>query len=301
MKFTAANLEASLKGFELPLEKNTAFDNLSYAGLEEKEVLEKAIPAVKEAIIKLNGEHVSREEYAQAVINETLNNLKKDPEISAESLKKYENFITQGDKSKNLVKGEFQPAIIPEKTDQLVEEAIKAANKAKEAMNKNTIEAEQITIENPYSAIDNKLNPNNGKFANDNLKIKIEKDFAPLLESNNPALANGTKTALAELDPKYLAEAKETIAQELQKAAKLKIWQRIVKVFTGTDYAQKNMDKALTSLKEESNNFTNFQGNIRPEQNKGTNIVKQNQIITQSYKSPTLIPSQSHAERVNNK
>lgn len=61
------------------------------------------------------------------------------------------------------------------------------------------------------------------------------------------------------------------------------------------------MDKALTSLKEESNNFTNFQGNIRPEQNKGTNIVKQNQIITQSYKSPTLIPSQSHAERVNNK
>lgn len=237
MRFAAANLEASLKGFELPLEKNTAFDNLSYTGLEEQEILGKAIPAVKEAIVKLNGEHVSREQYAQSIIKEALEILQKDSKVSVESLKKYENFITQGDKSKKLVNGEFQPAVIPEKTDQLAEEA----TKAKEAMNKNMLEAEQVTIENPYSAIDNKLNPNNGKLANDNLKIKIEKYFAPLLESNNPALVNGTKKILSELNPGYLTEHGwgESIALELQRVAKPKLWQRIVAVFTGTDYAQK--------------------------------------------------------------
>ncbi|AFB21120.1 hypothetical protein [Rickettsia canadensis] len=35
---------------------------------------------------------------------------------------------------------------------------------------------------------------------------KIVKDFAPLLESSNPGLVNGTKKALTELDPEYLAE-----------------------------------------------------------------------------------------------
>lgn len=120
---------------------------MSYTGLEEQEILGKAIPAVKEAIVKLNGEHVSREQYAQSIIKEALESLQKDSEVSVESLKKYENFITQGDKSKKLVNGEFQPAVIPEKTDQLAEEAIKAANKAKEAMSKNMLEAEQVTIE----------------------------------------------------------------------------------------------------------------------------------------------------------
>lgn len=316
MRFAAANLEASLKGFELPLEKNTAFDNLSYTGLEEQEILGKAIPAVKEAIIKLNGEHVSRKEYAQAVINEALNNLKKDPEISAESLKKYENFITQGDKSKKLVKGEFQPAVIPEKTDQLAEEAVKAANKAKEAMNKNTREAEQVTIENPYSAIDNKLNPNNGKLANDNLKIKIEKYFAPLLESKNPALVNGTKRVLAELDPGYLTERGwgANIALELQRVAKPKLWQRIAQVFTGTDYAQQNIDKAVANFEKSSISYKNAknlpeepkkeeQARVAQKQDKGINIVEKKEpdkAKTQGYKSSISTPKElSHVNALN--
>ncbi|QQV75097.1 hypothetical protein H6P87_00642 [Rickettsia tillamookensis] len=314
MRFAAANLEASLKGFELPLEKNTAFDNLSYAGLEEKEVLEKAIPAVKEAIIKLNGETVSREKYAEAVINEALNNLKKDPKISAELLKKYENFITQGDKSKKFVNGEFQPAVIPGKTDQLAEEAIKAANKAKEAMNKNVIEAEQVTIENPYAVIDNKLNTNDSKLANDNLKIKIEQYFAPLLESNNPALVNGTKKVLSELNPGYLTEHGwgESIALELQRVAKPKLWQRIVAVFTGTDYAQKNIDKAVANFKESNSRhiyMKNLPEELKKEEqapNKEINIVtakkeqgkEQNKTISQSYESSISTPI-SHVDKLN--
>ncbi|KJV78706.1 MULTISPECIES: hypothetical protein [spotted fever group] len=33
---------------------------------------------------------------------------------------------------------------------------------------------------------------------------EIIKNFAPLLESSNPALVNGTKRVLAELNPGYL-------------------------------------------------------------------------------------------------
>ncbi|MFP3012781.1 MAG: hypothetical protein ACEY3D_07735 [Rickettsia sp.] len=314
MRFAAANLEASLKGFELPLEKNTAFDNLSYTGLEEQEILGKAIPAVKEAIVKLNGEHVSREQYAQSIIKEALESLQKDSEVSVESLKKYENFITQGDKSKKLVNGEFQPAVIPEKTDQLAEEAIKAANKAKEAMNKNMLEAEQVTIENPYSAIDNKLNPNNGKLANDNLKIKIEKYFTPLLESSNPALVNGTRKILSELNPGYLTEHGwgESIALELQRVAKPKLWQRIVAVFTGTDYAQKNIDKAIANFEKSNSSYIdmkNLSEELQREKqapNKEINIVtakkeqgkEQNKTISQSYKSSISTPI-SHVDKLN--
>ncbi|MCZ6901470.1 MAG: hypothetical protein O7C59_08925 [Rickettsia endosymbiont of Ixodes persulcatus] len=92
---------------------------------------------------------------------------------------------------------------------------------------------------------------------------KIVKDFAPLLESSNPALVNGAKKALTELDPEYLAEypkeSGETIAQELQKATKTNILQKIVQFVTGIDYAQKNIDKAFTVLKANSDRFTNWQ------------------------------------------
>lgn len=114
MRFAAANLEASLKGFELPLEKNTAFDNLSYAGLEEKEVLEKAIPAVKEAIIKLNGEHVSRKEYAQAVINEALNNLPAELQKEREEKQKQDkgvNIVTEGKEQTQPTPPGYKPSI----------------------------------------------------------------------------------------------------------------------------------------------------------------------------------------------
>ncbi|WP_232202666.1 hypothetical protein [Rickettsia montanensis] len=71
---------------------------------------------------------------------------------------------------------------------------------------------------------------------------EIIKNFAPLLESSNPALVNGTKRVLAELNPGCLTEHGwgESIALELQRVTKPKLWQRIVAVFTGTDYAQKN-------------------------------------------------------------
>ena len=62
-------------------------------------------------------------------------------------------------------------------------------------------------------------------------------NFALLLESSNPAL----KRVLAELNPGYLTEYGwgESIALELQRVAKPKLWQRIVSAITGTDYAQK--------------------------------------------------------------
>ncbi|WP_215426133.1 hypothetical protein [Rickettsia tamurae] len=77
-------------------------------------------------------------------------------------------------------------------------------------------------------------------------------NFAPLLESSNPAL----KRVLAELNPGYLTEHGwgESIALELQRVAKPKLWQRIVSAITGTDYAQKNIDKAVANF-EKSNSL----------------------------------------------
>ncbi|MCC8462142.1 MAG: hypothetical protein LN546_03025 [Rickettsia endosymbiont of Ecitomorpha arachnoides] len=89
---------------------------------------------------------------------------------------------------------------------------------------------------------------------------EIIKNFAPLLESNNPALVNGTKKVLSELESGYLTEhgKGEGIALELQRVAKPKLWQRIVAVFTGTDYAQKNIDKAVANF-EKSNSLYRYE------------------------------------------
>jgi len=125
---------------------------------------------------------------------------------------------------------------------------------------------------------------------------QIVKDFAPLLENSNPALVNGAKTALAELDPKYLAEAGETIASNLQQASKLSIVQRIKKIFTRKDYAQENVDKAMNSLKEASNEFTNFQTNLstegaeKPQVAQSQKLVK-DQVKEVDSKKPSLKPS----------
>ncbi|MCC8419095.1 MAG: hypothetical protein LN590_06075, partial [Rickettsia endosymbiont of Glossina mortisans submortisans] len=86
---------------------------------------------------------------------------------------------------------------------------------------------------------------------------EIIKNFAPLLESNNPALVNGTKKILSELNPGYLTEHGwgKSIALELQRVAKPKLWQRIVAVFTGTDYAQKNIDKAVANFEKNNSSY----------------------------------------------
>lgn len=135
---------------------------------------------------------------------------------------------------------------------------------------------------------------------------EIIKNFVPLLESSNPALVNGTKKVLSELEPGYLTEhgKGESIALELQRVAKPKLWQRIVAVFTGTDYAQKNIDKAVANF-EKSNSLYIDMKNLSEElqrekqaPNKEINIVtakkeqgkEQNKTIPQSYKSSISTP-----------
>lgn len=232
MRFAAANLEASLKGFDLPLERGAVFDSKvsSYFGLKDEEIFDKAMPALKKAIVELGGKNIPREEYAQKIIDKTLENLQKNFEISSESIEQYRNLLTQGDTSKKLVGKEFQPSIIPEKTAALEQEAIKAADKASAAMNQNALEAEKIITQNPYSAIDNKLNTNS-EFEKDNLKIKIEQQFDGLIKSKNEKLVKATESLLKNSDPNFLAEHAETIKSDLEKASKNSFLDKIRSIF----------------------------------------------------------------------
>ncbi|WP_236682648.1 hypothetical protein [Rickettsia felis] len=143
---------------------------------------------------------------------------------------------------------------------------------------------------------------------------EIIKNFAPLLESNNPALVNGTKKILSELNPGYLTEHGwgESIALELQRVGKPKLWQRIVAVFTGTDYAQKNIDKAVANFEKSNSSYTdmkNLSEELQREKqapNKEINIItakkeqgkEQNKTISQSYKSSISTPI-SHVDKLN--
>ena len=83
-----------------------------------------------------------------------------------------------------------------------------------------------------------------------------------------------------------------SIALELQRVTKPKLWQRIVAVFTGTDYAQKNIDKAFANF-EKSNSLHIETKNLSEElqrEKQAPNIVKQNKTIPQGYKSSISQP-----------
>ncbi|MCX4079631.1 hypothetical protein N7280_03170 [Rickettsia rhipicephali] len=69
------------------------------------------------------------------------------------------------------------------------------------------------------------------------------------------------------------------------RVTKPKLWQRIVAVFTGTDYAQKNIDKAFANF-EKSNSLHIETKNLSEElqrEKQAPNIVKQNKTISQGY------------------
>ncbi|KYP98116.1 hypothetical protein BG75_03730 [Rickettsia endosymbiont of Proechinophthirus fluctus] len=92
----------------------------------------------------------------------------------------------------------------------------------------------------------------------------------------------------------------ESIALALQRVTKPKLCQRIVAVFTGTDYAQKNIDKAFANF-EKSNSLHIETKNLSeaPQREKqAPNIVKQNKTIPQGYKS-SISPPISHVENLN--
>ncbi|HJD55100.1 MAG TPA: hypothetical protein LFW21_00210 [Rickettsia endosymbiont of Pyrocoelia pectoralis] len=271
LKFDVARAEAAVKGFALPLNKGGTFDELLFMGISEQEIFNNPIKATKEALIAVSGQSIPKEQYAQAVKDKAIEILKKDSNITPEQLKKYENFITQGDKNQKYdsKNNAFVPKInnLSQVESQALQEA--ATNAVQQINNrldrgKKNGEAikvmEFVEVKNPQ--IKNDLLPAISKLPTEKMKEQgsnIIANFTPLLENTNPALVNGAKKALTELDPQYLAEAGDNIKQQLDKASKTSVIQKFMKIFTGKDYAQQNIDKAFEGLTKANNDYKDFQ------------------------------------------
>lgn len=264
LKFDIARVEAAVKGFVLPLNNGGPFDQLSLMDIEDiKEVFDNPIKATKEALIAVSGQAIPKEQYAQAVKDKAIDILKKDFNISPEQLKKYENFITQGDKNQEYDSrkqifipkanklSEVEASALREVATNAVQKINDRLKKGKETgkilMNQyKLLESLGITDSN----LKNNLLPAITKLPPEELQekgSKIIKDFAPLLNSKNQSLIDGATKALTELDPKYLSEYSSVIANDLNKINEkgTSLWEKFKTIFTGKDYLGKRFEQSV--------------------------------------------------------
>lgn len=198
--------------------------------------MEVPVEAVKKALVEVSGQNISKDKYAKAVIDKTMEILKKaTPEFSADQLQKYEKFITQGDRSQK-----FDPdnQVFNSRKNELpaadfVEASSKTADKFIKKFNENKTTAEAI------------------------------KNFVPLLTSNNKTIANSVESTLKKLNPQYLAQNNKEISEKLQKAANAKppLMKRIAAKLgfkaSTKDYAAENVNKLVAIFEQASKSYTN--------------------------------------------
>ncbi|WP_425361402.1 hypothetical protein [Candidatus Tisiphia endosymbiont of Ceraclea dissimilis] len=126
LKLKVAKTEGALKGFVLPLEERSAFaGKLTNFGLGREEY---KIPmeATKEALLKLQGQKLSKVEYADKVVARTMEILNQDKRnFPAEKLQQFENFVRQGNTSLKVKNGQLIDR--DDKLSQLDQEEISSA------------------------------------------------------------------------------------------------------------------------------------------------------------------------------
>lgn len=286
-------------------------------GLSQDEVMDIKKPLEK-AMLELANQKISKEQYREKLIDKTLDNLKEN--VSETKLGNYREFLTKNTTPKLDGQEKIND---PKQVEALTQEALKIAEFFKVTFQTNEKEAKALSYINKLGVnepnIIKTLLPAISKLPPEKMTeqgSKIIEYFAPLLESKNPALVNGTKRVLAELDPGYLTERGwgANIALELQRVAKPKLWQRIAQVFTGTDYAQQNIDKAVANFEKSSISYKNAknlpeepkkgeQARAEQKQDKGINIVEKKEpdkAKTQGYKSSISTPKElSHVNALN--
>ncbi|MGL4226899.1 MAG: hypothetical protein ACRCRR_04790, partial [Rickettsia sp.] len=198
-------------------------------GLSQDEVMGIKKPLEK-AMLELANQKISKEQYREKLIDKTLANLKKN--VSETKLGNYREFLTKNTTTKLDGQEKIND---PKQLEALTQEALKIAEFFKVTFQTNEKEAKALSYINKLGVnepnIIKTLLPAISKLPPEKMTeqgSKIIEYFAPLLESKNPALVNGTKRVLAELDPGYLTERGwgENIALELQRVAKPKLWQR---------------------------------------------------------------------------
>ncbi|WP_341792719.1 MULTISPECIES: hypothetical protein [unclassified Rickettsia] len=284
-KFSVATTEAALKGFDLPLARDGDFNELPYKEVPIQEALDIPVNAVKKALVEVSGQNISKDRYAKAVIDKTMEILKKTtPEFSADKLQKYEKFITQGDKSQKFDpdKQEFNSRKNELPSADFVEAASKTADKFIKKFNENKKTAEVV------------------------------KNFAPLLKSENKAIATSVKNALEKLSPEYLAQNNKEISEKLQKAANAKppLVKRIAARFgfkaSSRDYAAENVDKLVSIFEQQSKSYTNpnrFSVSPKQQMEKTPSLAAQKLVAYmkegatgKANSAPPVTPKANHAQ-----
>ncbi|KJW04401.1 hypothetical protein [Rickettsia argasii] len=203
-------------------------------GLSEDEVMDIKKPLEK-AMLALANQKIYKEQYREKLIDKTLDNLKEN--VSETTLGNYRKFLTKNTTPKLDKQEQIND---PKQVEALTQAALKIAEFLKITFQTNEKEAKALLSINELGVnepnIIKTLLPAISKRPSEKMieqGKEIIKNFAPLLESSNSALVNGTKRVLAELNPGYLRNTRmggESIALELQRVTKPKLWQRIVAV-----------------------------------------------------------------------
>ncbi|QCS24296.1 hypothetical protein FEC77_03690 [Rickettsia parkeri] len=171
-------------------------------GLSEDEVMDIKKPLEK-AMLELANQKISKEQYREKLIDKTLDNLKEN--VSETTLGNYRKFLTKNTTPKLDKQEQIN---YPQQVEALTQAALKIAEFLKITYEK---EAKALSSINELGV--NELNiiktllPAISKLPSEKMieqGKEIIKNFAPLLESSNSVLVNGTKRVLAELDPGYL-------------------------------------------------------------------------------------------------
>nr|WP_100207743.1 hypothetical protein [Rickettsia conorii] len=184
-------------------------------GLSEDEVMDIKKPLEK-AMLELANQKISKEQYSEKLIDKTLDNLKEN--VSETTLGNYRKFLTKNTTPKLDKQEQIND---PKQVEALTQAALKIAEflkitykkeaKALSSINELGVNEPNIikTLLLAISKLPSEKMIEQGK--------EIIKNFAPLLESSNSVLVNGTKRVLAELNPGYLRNTRmggESIALE---------------------------------------------------------------------------------------
>lgn len=192
-----AKVEAILKGFELPLSLGGPSDELDPHGLNMEEHYPKIIKATKEALVELGGQGISPEEYSDKIQSLILEKVKDD--FSPGQLESVEKIIAQGQKLKDsekpLEKQKFQSSDLKS----LQDTATKTFNQFQNILRENE---QDVTMRD---------------IIQDTTKEVVENHDLKVSSARQTKLYKNISPALAQLDPEYLKQHKDIIANDLAK------------------------------------------------------------------------------------
>ena len=195
LDINTAKMEASLKGFELPLALGGRSDQIKSHGLNMKEHYPKIIKATQEALVELAGKGIPHEEYAEKLQESILKKVQN--EFSAEQLESVEKIIAQGkqlrDAEKPLEKQKFQSTDLK----RLQDAAANVSNQFQKILSENKKDANIINVIQKTTR-------------------NIEEDHSlKTTKARERKILKNLSPALSQLDPEYLEKYNDIIAGQL--------------------------------------------------------------------------------------